>query len=118
MTPERIAELRALAESAVPGPWEVGEDSSWDDVVSRGGFIAYGARSNAPFIAAARTALPEALKEIEILRLAMKNAAREIRRRYQDLSPVSAGDAHDRWLSDADGNEIADELLAALEGKP
>lgn len=71
LTPERIAELRALAEKAVPGPWRVGEGPTWDDVMAGdgdlSGFVAYSARYNAPFIAAARTALPEALDYIDVL---------------------------------------------------
>lgn len=71
MTPERIEELRSLCNAATPGPWvqqgsnviapETGEDVAY-----------YCAMRDAEFIAAARTALPEALAEIERLRAAMQ----------------------------------------------
>lgn len=80
MTPKRIAELRALCEAATPGPWEtVGTeiDAPTEEVVTAdcapcGWSGCSGARvevsgANADFIVQARTALPEALDEIERL---------------------------------------------------
>jgi len=91
MTPERIAELRRLCGAATPGPWKCW--GVWGPVkgtdfmaVSRigpeapewAGIVAdplyppnadfYAKREDAEFVAIARTALPEALDEIERLR--------------------------------------------------
>lgn len=94
ITPERIEELRRLCDAATPGPWIVQESAfnrgtmeircTSPDV--RGGTL-YVAQTrwmdtnskDAPFIAAARTALPEALDTIEALRadLAAAHAAIE-----------------------------------------
>jgi hypothetical protein len=71
MTPARIAELRALADAATEGPWVHTMDPS--------GFATFGpagrslfeptidAVNNAAFCAAARTAIPELLDEVERL---------------------------------------------------
>lgn len=82
MSPERIAELRALCNAKVtPGPWEAHGDSviashptnlDQAPVVHTDGFwFPREAGANARFIAAARTALPELLDEIERLRGAL-----------------------------------------------
>ena len=114
MTPERINELRALEAAATPGPWTIvdGEHDTTTcesplspgtyDFVWREGwdYDDYGAHPNkadAAFIAAARTALPEALDAIERVRA------------YCDeilTSQPNFGDCSAR------------EVLAALEGKP
>lgn len=67
MTPERIAELRALAEKATPGPWKFsGADARTQGWVSSDNDTICDLWSpNGEFIAAARTALPEALDAIE-----------------------------------------------------
>jgi len=79
MTPERIAELRALTEKATPGPWTLsgkphpplgGEEWTCEPGVWREGsdYDDYGSHpdeDDAAFIVAARTALPEALDAIE-----------------------------------------------------
>lgn len=67
MTNERIAELEALCAAATEGPWD--DDPSHDYAVinplSPWQRIAVcGYSCNKDFIAAARTALPEALAEI------------------------------------------------------
>lgn len=79
VTPERVAELRALADAATPGPWEYGTamccpDMGWVDGPS-GRVCGLATKSthgmnaeDAEFCAASRTALPEALDEIERLR--------------------------------------------------
>ena len=81
MTPERIAELRALAAQAAPGPWKIhpskGGDPTVVCIVKRFdlsiGSVEAGSdwgvfhRKDAAFIAAARTALPEALEIIEAM---------------------------------------------------
>lgn len=86
MTPARLAHLRALCDAATPGPWAV-YDRTPEDIERPGidGVYAepqgkYSGRivetdfgcyppykRDAAFIAAARTALPEALDEIERL---------------------------------------------------
>jgi hypothetical protein len=81
VTEERIKKLRALAEAATRGPWHMrsGEDVAYVDVIPGEAGICelpfYAieeergeAEADARFIAAARTALPEALDEIEKLR--------------------------------------------------
>ena len=97
MTPERIAELRALADAATRGPWTVADLRH-----QRGGQIRIfphgdihianvlarheDAVANAEFIAAARSALPALLDEVERLR-EIRDTARVWRRMRQD-SPV------------------------------
>ena len=91
MTPERIAELRALCDAATPGPWYVNRIKGytdnqiettdpahvarkpWGHVVATTGLGAGDVSQqkferDSDFIAAARIALPEALDEIERLR--------------------------------------------------
>lgn len=63
MTPDRLAELKRLCEAATPGPWEANMDQVWCD-----GWLADVHRDeNAAFIAAARTALPGLIAEVERL---------------------------------------------------
>jgi|SRR5690625_2284593 len=87
MTPDRIAELRALADAATSGPWRV----RWfpvDTVTGEGGdyvveagdisghaeeLICYG-DWDGDFIAAARTAVPELLAEVERLTTSLDRA--------------------------------------------
>jgi hypothetical protein len=83
MTPDRLKELRALCDAAQPGPWRYSGDkdgridtgppdiTDWED-----GYVIYGVDrdEDARFIVAARTALPEALDEIERLREALRVA--------------------------------------------
>lgn len=78
LSPARIAELRGLCEAATPGPWSHMYDANevvrwWDDYgntpvadveFERARTEAEGV-ANAAFIAAARTALPEALDALE-----------------------------------------------------
>ena len=74
MTPERIKELRKLCDAATSGPWQerYRPGRSGYDVARYGSTALVGShpmlRQDAEFIAAARTALPEALAEIERLR--------------------------------------------------
>ncbi len=84
MTKEEIAEAREICDAAAPAPWIHDTDNSmWTgNLVWKSNGPGYGAwmeagpdRSsdpqdiaNAKFTAAARTALPEALDEIEFLR--------------------------------------------------
>jgi hypothetical protein len=86
MTPERIAELRALAAAATPGPWTYqeresnglrttrwvrGNNSEWVADLPGAIHLQRDKEQDAAFIAAARTALPEALDEIERLNRAI-----------------------------------------------
>jgi hypothetical protein len=97
MTPERIAELRALAEQATPGPWQAihgeGDKQGWISAPDATVCDMWTPNATADFIAAARTALPEALDAIERVR------ALQV-----------------KW-ADWDDPTLASELLAALEGK-
>jgi hypothetical protein len=82
MTPARIAELRALCEAATAGPWRVSmtgysvksnDDDAPTIAIPHGVSVLTSKQidrwlANAEFIAAARTALPDALDEIERLR--------------------------------------------------
>ncbi len=79
MTPEELARLKALCEAASPAPWHIGHiDEEWlyplmdvDDADGANvGENIYS--SNAPFIAAARTAMPLLIAEVE--RLSSENA--------------------------------------------
>lgn len=81
MKAQEIEKLKELCEKATPGPWKLFCASSVTavecnekvPVVSWGGFdnsdrkIGYH-RANAAFISAARTAVPELIKEIEVYR--------------------------------------------------
>jgi hypothetical protein len=102
MTPERIAELRALAESAVPGPWRATQYATvWSEgAETRVADTVGSSHGDARFIAAARTALPEALDAIERVRALLTRA-------------YTAEDCNGHE------DEVVDaaELLAALEGK-
>jgi hypothetical protein len=96
VTPARIAELRALCEKATEGPWvDCDEDVKWDTVLMCGydhraagslpPYYATGPRVDtckqaeldSRFIAASRTALPEALDEIERLKAKINKLANE-----------------------------------------
>lgn len=71
MTPERIAELRALAGAATPGPWST--SSEWsvrgpDDNELLAACSYHNHAADAEYIAAACNELPVALDEIEVLR--------------------------------------------------
>lgn len=78
MTPERIKELRTICDAATPGPWSVsfGEDEigsmvygleEVEEFTSRDSLDFQQVNADWSFIAASRTALPEALDEIERL---------------------------------------------------
>ena len=91
MTPTRIAELRALCAAATAGPWEVDGDGRDVcgfrerlggasgrppyEITENNGFMRNDMAADAAFIAGARTALPEALDEIERLRATLKRIA-------------------------------------------
>ena len=103
MTPEKIAEWRALCDAATPGPWfrdECGSEVTrllCADDPSR----AYGRVSetvadylyfcDADFIAAARTALPDALDEIERLNIVNDQRVYERDRALAEVERLRAG---------------------------
>lgn len=82
MTPARIAELRALADAATPGPWDGTDYSVSGQTDGRSQFVAavscevYDSNpryaQDSAFIASARTAVPELLDEVERLRDALE----------------------------------------------
>lgn len=83
MSPERLKELRALAEAATPGPWHI-DGPNADDVVAEVSSLTVVPRTNgmlcaprydAAFIAASRSAVPELLDEVERLRESLRNIA-------------------------------------------
>ncbi len=65
-----IERLKALCEKATPGPWrtQIWKDAPDGSVYAGADWIANSNREDITFIAAARTALPDALGEIERLR--------------------------------------------------
>lgn len=92
----RLADWRALAEAATPGPWawRVTEDRHWAEVTpppdDRDGPVARSlADDDAAFIAAARDAVPALLDEVERLRAerdrAVRDALDEAARRIEAL---------------------------------
>jgi hypothetical protein len=164
MTPERIAELRALAEAATPGPWayfDTGDkggpgwvlgtiyDTREKDMVWHTGRVepdiyneettefvqvadimdriahdsddGHARIQDAAFIAAARTALPEALDSIEALWEMVERAEDVTVRIDAKLSEANRAIERVRALqvkwADWDDPTLASELLAALEGK-
>ncbi len=129
MRSERIAELRALAAVAAPGPWEIHPSKGGDPVVvcvvEKFG-LSVGAtepdsewgvfhRQDAAFIVAARTALPEALDEVEVLTHIVAQAtarivaAEEAIKRVRTLAESIRGESLGEWDASA-------HFLAALEG--
>jgi hypothetical protein len=125
--PVDVQRLRELCEKAEPGPWTVvthdgrkniGIDSAEVSAMDHGGVVANlhitawkqdkrDARPSAAFIAAARTAIPACLDEIEDLRVLLKAA------------PLH----HARWCDGDDACECSsrawiDKRNAALRGEP
>ena len=84
MTPDRIKGLRELCDAATPGPWK--DDAPFvvteADIWSSLGEIVHD--HDAVFIGAARSALPEALDEIEELRAEL-NLANQDKKHYMDV---------------------------------
>ena len=98
LTPARRAELVRLCEAATPGPWQT-EERHTRNVYSddaTGSMVAackcdYTSRpvveeeAHAAFIAAARTALPEALAEVDRLTALSSDERRRAERLHDDL---------------------------------
>lgn len=90
-TPERVAETKALCEAATPGPWlrsneyrrlvfaDTKDGSGWFTVAE---IPSLKADANAAFIAAARTALPDALDEITRLQDLLQQSEFKMRLRW------------------------------------
>lgn len=83
MTPERLAELKELCQKATPAPWET-------NIYAGNFFLSHPKAGVIPttqdmdFIAAARTALPELIAELEALREVAAAAERNKQRGTQD----------------------------------
>ena len=75
MNEKRIEELRAMCDTATPGPW-IRERWSIDTVNERVVATA-NMQLDAAFIAAARTALPELLDEVERLETEAEEAKKK-----------------------------------------
>ena len=117
---EWIAQQRALCNAATPGPWESKHYGRYEDhdeccIALPDDSIEPSKYENADFIAAARTALPAALDEIE--RLAADNAAlrsrvdslaRERDALQSDFYDVITADSHSGpcYYCDGDGCAI------------
>lgn len=118
ITPEKLAEWEALAEKATPGPWSHRIDTSWnhpDRIVDAPALVvirdehcdihwkAGRDEANFDFIAAARTALPEAIAEIR--RLQAENAP------TADAPDKAENLALRRllWLAHSDGTQYGDD---------
>ena len=136
MTPDRIKELRALCDAATPGPWMKERPNgvgSADDMICFIDISSFNRDQDAAFIAAARPALPEALAEIEKLRLDLTDAVAEIGRQGRELGKIQAENdrlrsrdaaasavikiAHclEPWhFSETDGEEVSLALWSAL----
>jgi hypothetical protein len=100
VTPSRIAELRALAAGATPGPWKA---ESWDngtareliDVITDEVRVAgYAYKPDAEYIAAAANAVPELCDEIERLTRELREAREalaEFAGQYQRAAGLGSG---------------------------
>jgi hypothetical protein len=93
VTQEQIDELRRIADAATPGPWS----TTWAGDTLSGPADArnlpHGYPEDAAFIAAARTALPESLEEIERLRAEVE-AMRPVVELTRFLRDACSGDYH------------------------
>lgn len=118
MTPGRIAELRALAAAATPGPWGIYVDGL--SVMARGNLVTdlhqRGplAKDDAAFIAAARSALPEALDHIEQLRGINGDLGRGVAGGLEAIARVRT--LVSDWVGDPLREYAAEVVLAALDG--
>jgi len=119
VTKQRIAELRALAEAATPGPWVEPDDFEGIFVKHAGPGYAQAPGGfdwldivgpNAAFIAAARTALPEALDAIKRVREMCARAEAEVYHPGETMdgnAPFEPGMIHfGSVLAALDGTEV------------
>jgi hypothetical protein len=92
MTKERIAELRALVEKATRGPWmvQLKPRTIFPPPFPGQTIVEYEAVEDAAFIAAARTALPEALDRIELLDTVLDSTIDSLKRKEDVLERVWA----------------------------
>ena len=84
MTPERLAEIKALLAAATPGPWSVHEGHRAVRVAPDRTLVHmfHGTPADQHFIAAAPAIIAELLAEVERLQqvVSIQNMAREIER--------------------------------------
>lgn len=129
MTAEERAELRRLAEAATPGPWKVEEYEEWDDSGRRLCWYVdmpgnedstVLLEMDAAFIAAARTAVPALLDEVDQLR------AEATQQRVDVLFHVKLAERHPDhpWLHTRAAQDLAalqaenERLRAVIAGIP
>lgn len=133
MTPERIAELKALCAAATPGPWlqEI-RDELWHNkafpvarvlganlsMVANTQQLATGPNlslTNAALIAASRTALPEALAEIEQLHADLAQYEKHLRvcghALRDQMTRAQAAEAEVERLNHVTGDLISEKLF-------
>lgn len=111
LTPERRAELKRLCEQATPGPWEVTDESCARCrkentheyaiyAIPQGNHDQFIRKEDADFIAAARTALPSLLEEVERLERERDRHAEHARSLAAAAeSAESALRAQQQWIS-------------------
>ncbi len=109
MKPERKQELRAACEAATKEPWfawmspsdvhEVNTGLAGNPVICKVGKSTQ-AEANADFIALARSALPEAMAEIERLQAELTDMTAE-----RDSETRWAKHYHDKWIEARDAHE-------------
>lgn len=101
LSEQQLAEIRARAEAATPGPWCTDDweiytgteylpwSSLWIGETCRADDC-HGSRDDAAFIAAARTDVPALLAEVERLRAALGTATDEVAERDAEIGRWSA----------------------------
>lgn len=128
MTPSRLSELKELAEKATAGPWKWWTSNSWRRLkrdslgITQNVLEPYVCRDGHPdlsiseedmdFIAAARTAVPELVAEVERLTGLLSEAIDEV----ESWAGYAPEWAKEKWSF----NEILNDLRAraALGGQP
>lgn len=117
MTPSRLSELKELAAAATPGPWEPILNEGGEEYWLPHPFWTTTAcgpcgEANARFIAAARTAVPELVAEVERLTGLLSEAIDEV----ESWAGYAPEWAKEKWSF----NEILNDLRAraALGGQP
>jgi hypothetical protein len=103
MTPERLAEIEARANRALPGPWTARRDYVDDlhfgsvkctilDAPARNLFAVAGmAMADAEFIAHARTDVEDLLAELNVARTALDQIRAEAEQARSDAMPINPG---------------------------
>lgn len=130
MTEARIAELRALAEKASAGPWthHEGDECQYLMAARTSQTLAWVEdrsqdshptqyRDDAAFIAAARTALPEALDAIDGLQYTADQRLADMQTAERKLDVAQDAIERVRALCTIPMMVSHDDILAALDGK-